>query len=187
MFKLIFGLIWTFFVTFIIIVCLVVPGEQGKAMDMSLPLFIYLTLFELIGLFMLSGGLKKIIKDKRTKTNGMHCYGIIRDIQVTGSYINNDPEYKAIIDFVNPETDKVENTEEIIGFKYNEYPINSYILCKYYQGDINLESTISESMVPEEIKKALAPAKKITDYSSIEFSSDGEYVTIDGVQYKKNQ
>ena len=39
----------------------------------------------------------------------MQCYGIVRDIQTTGVYVNDNPEYKAILDFVNPETYQVES------------------------------------------------------------------------------
>ena len=187
MFEFIFGLAWTAFVTPIFIMCLVVPGEQRGGADMNLFLFIFFVLFEFIGLYMLIRGLKKIIKDKKTKKHGIQCYGIISEIQETGSYVNNNPEYKAILHFLNPETNKVETIEEIIGFHYNKYPINSYVLCKYYQGDVNLENLIFEKEVPGDIKKYLFPLKQVSNYSNIEFSSDKEYVTIDGVQYKKIQ
>ena len=72
-----------------------------------------------------------------------------------------------------------------IGFNYNKYPINSYVLCKYYQGDINLENLVFENEIPGDIKKHLAPNQQMSNYSNLEFSVDKEYVTIDGVQYKK--
>jgi len=187
MFKFIFGLLWTAFVTPIFIMCLVIPGEQRGGVDMNPLLFIFFIIFEFIGLYMLISGLKKIINDKKTKKYGVKCYGIIREIQETGSYINNSPEYKAILDFLNPETTQIETIEEIIGFDYNKYPVNSYILCKYYKGDINLEKLISEYKVPGDIKKYLVPIQQVPNYSNLEFSSDGEYVIIDGVKYKKIQ
>ena len=187
MFKFIFGLVWTAFITPIFILCLVVPGEQRGGVDMNPFLFIFFILFELIGLYLLISGLIKIIKDKKTKKYGVQCYAVIDDIQETGSYVNNNPEYKAILNFVNPVTHQVETIEEIIGFDYNKYPINSYILCKYYQNDINLENLIYENEVPEDIKKQLVPKQQVPNYSNLEFSSDREYVTIDGIQYKKNQ
>lgn len=187
MFKFLFGLVWTAFVTPIFIMCLVVPGEQRGGVDMSPSLFIFFILFESIGFYMLISGLKKIVKDNKTKRYGMQCYGIISEIRETGSYVNNNPEYKATLYILNPETNQVETIEEIIGFDYNKYPINSYVLCKYYQGDINLENIISENEVPGGIKTYLVSAQKVLNYSSIEFSSDKEYVTIDGVQYKKIQ
>lgn len=187
MFNFIFGLVWTSIMTPIFIMCLVVPGEQRGGVDMDFFLFCILLLFELIGLFLLISGLKKIIKDKKTKKYGIQCYGIIREINETGSYINNNPEYKALLQFVNPETYQVENIEEIIGLDYYKYSVNSYILCKYYQGDINLEKQVSDNEIPGDIKKRLDSLQKKINSSDLEFSSDGEYVTIDGVQYKKNE
>ena len=187
MFKFLFGLAWTAFVTPIFIMCLVVPGEQRGGVDMNPFLFIFFILFEVIGLYLLISGLRKLIKDWKTKNQGIQCYGIVRDIQVTGSYVNDKPEYKAVLDFVNPETNQLETIEEIIGFNYNKYPINSYILCKYYQGDINLENLISENEISGDIKSCLVPNQQVPNYSNIEFSADKEYVTIDGVKYKRVQ
>ena len=65
MFNFIFGLIWTAFVTPIFIMCLVIPGEQRNGADMNLFLFTFFVVFELIGLYLLISGLKKIIKDKK--------------------------------------------------------------------------------------------------------------------------
>lgn len=155
MFNFLFGIMWTAFVTPIFIMCLVVPGEQRGGVDMDPLLFIFLVLFELIGLYMLISGLITIIKDKKTKKHGIECYGIIRDIQKTGGYVNNNPEYKAIVNFINPETHELEMLEEIIGFNFTKYHINSYVLCKYYHGDINIEELIYENNVPESIKKQL--------------------------------
>lgn len=187
MFKLIFGLVWTAFITPIFIMCLVIPGEQRGGVDMNLFLFIFFIVFEFIGLYMLISGLKQIIKDNKTKKHGIQCYGIISEIQETGSYVNGNPEYKAMLHFLNPETNQIETIEEIIGFDYNKYPINSYVLCKYYQGDINLESHVYENEVPEFIKNYLVPMQQVPDYFALEFSPDKEYVTIDGIQYKKMQ
>ena len=185
MFKFLFGLAWTAFITPMFILCLVVPGEQRGGADMDLFLFSFFILFEAIGLYMLISGLRKIIKDIKTKMHGIKCYGIVSDIQVTGSYVNGKPEYKVILDFVNPETNQLETIEEIIGFNYNKYPIDSYVQCKYYQGDINLEDRVSENEIPEEIKKYLVSGQQEPNDSNLEFSADREYVTIDGVQYKK--
>ena len=187
MFKLIFGLVWTAFITPIFIICLVIPGEVRDGVDMNPMLFIFMSIFEAIGLYLLITGLKKVIQDNKTKKYGIECYGIIRDIQETGSYVNNSPEYKATLDFMNPENYQVETIEEIIGFDYDKFSINSYVLCKYYQGDINIENSIFENEVPSGIKTYLVPVQQNSNYTGVEFSSDGEYVIINGVQYKKEQ
>ena len=154
--KLLFGIIWTAFMTPIYLMCLIVPGEERGGIDMNAPLFIFLTIFELIGIYMIFVGIKKLIKDKKTDLYGLECYGIIRNILPTGVIVNNKPEYKAIIEFVNPETYETEDTEEIIGFDYNKYTKDFYVLCKYYEGDINLGSIIYDNEeVPTEIKNKL--------------------------------
>lgn len=185
MFKFLFGLAWTAFVTPIFILCLVVPGKQRGGMDMNPFLFSFFLLFEAIGLYMLISGLKKIIKDRKTKKHGIQCYAIVRDIQKTGSYVNGKPEFKTILNFINPETNQLETIEEITGFDYNKYPIDSYVLCKFYQGDINLEGLVSENEIPVDVKNYLYPSQQLSNYFNLEFSDDREYVTIDGVQYKK--
>ena len=160
MFKFIFGIEWTAFITIIFVTCLVIPGEQRGGMNMNPLLFVFFMLFESIGLYMLITGLIKIIKDSKTEKYGMQCYGIIRDIKTTGASVNDKPEYKAILDFVNPETHQVETIEEIIGFDYNKYPINSYVSCKFYQGDINLEELIFNDEIPLDIKSGLIPVQE---------------------------
>ena len=183
MFSFVFGLVWTAIVTPIFVLSINITGGIGIPPS----LIVFFILFEGIGLFMIIKGLIKIIKDWKTKKHGIQCYGIVNDIQNTGSYINGRPEYMATLDFLNPETNRVETIEEIIGFDYNKYPLSSYVLCKYYEGDINLENPISENEIPENIKINLIPKNQPFNYSSIEFSEDREYVTIDGVQYKRIQ
>lgn len=187
MFQLIFGIIWTSFVTPIFIMCLVIPGEQRNGADMNLFLFIFFLVFEAIGIFLIAGGSKKIIKDRKTKKHGKPCYGMVIGILESGTYVNGSPEYKATLQFVNPENNQLETIEEIVGFDYNRYPIDSFVQCKYYEGDINLESLVPEDVIPEEIKNQLIMNRQEHNESNLEFSDDKEYVVIDGVQYKKNQ
>ena len=157
MFKLKFGLIWTVIITIISVIYITNSGEHIIVQNMDFSVLIFLILFELIGLYLIISGLIKIIKDTKTQKYGTQCYAIVANIQETGSYSNNKAEYKAILKFVNPLNLQVEIIEEIIGFNYNKYPIDSYILCKYYQGDINIENIISENEVPGDIKKQLNP------------------------------
>lgn len=188
MFKFIFGLIWTAFVTPVFIMCLLIPGEQRNGADMNIFLFLFFMVFETVGIYLIISGLKQIIKDKKTKKYGTQCFGIVRDIIHTGSYYNDKPEYKAVLDIVNPETNQIESLEEIIGFNDNKYPVNSYVQCKYFEGDINFDKAVSENEIPGGIKRLLVPIKQQhekPEYMDLEFSPDREYVTIDGVKYKK--
>lgn len=191
MFSLLFGLFWTAVVTPIFVMCLVIPAEQRHGAEMDPLLFIVFVIFELIGLYMIYYGLKRIIKDRKTKRHGVQCYGIIYDIQFTGTYYNDKPEYKAVVYFVNPETYQLENLEEIIGFDNTKYPIKSYVLCKYYQGDINIENIVSENEIPGDTKRKIDAilstinTNQGPNYSNLEFSEDREEVVIDGITYKR--
>ena len=78
-----------------------------------------------------------------------------------------------------------ETIEEIVGFSENKYPVNSYVLCKYYQGDINLEKVISKEEVPANVSYSLVEASQPIAATDISISDDREYVTIDGVKYKR--
>lgn len=185
MFNLKFGIVWTTFVSIIFIICLAVPGEQRGGDDFDLSMFIFFAIFEVIGISILVKGIKTVKKDKKTKKYGVNCYGIVRDIVETGSSSNGKSEYKALVEFLNPATSNVEKIEEIVGFDSNKYPVNSYVLCKYFEGDINIENLLSEIDVPEDVKKIIFPIQVHPVFSNFQFSSDKEYVTIDGVEYKK--
>ena len=163
MFELLFGLIWTSFVTPIFIMCLVIPGAERGGADMDLSLFMFFVIFEIAGLWMLFSGLKKIIRNKKTNKYGKKCYGIVVDIVESGTYVNDKPEYLAVIDLLNPETHQIEMIEEVIGFNDELYEINSYVLCKYYDGDINIVKSIPDNEVPIEITNYLTPTDSITN------------------------
>lgn len=154
MFEVLFGLVWITFITGAIVVSIF--GQSASSS--GIPIFVYpiFALFEFIGIFIFTRGLKKIIKDRKTQKYGTHCYGVISDIVQTGASVNGNPEYKAVIDFVNPNTQQLDTLEEIVGFNYNKYHINSYVLCKYYEGDVNIIDQISDAQVPEEYKNMLS-------------------------------
>ncbi len=152
---------------------------------MNTPLF-EVSIFVIAGLIFLIDGLRQVIRDYKTKKYGTKCYGIISEIQPTGSYENGKTEYKALVYFVNPETRSIEELEEIIGFDYNEFQLDSYVECQYYKGDINIIKHISGESVPEEIIEYLEPERSNSVFFNISFSDDREYVTIDGAVYKRD-
>lgn len=185
MFKFKFGLIWTLFTSAIFAVCVFIPAEQRNGAEMGLGLYIFFILFEAIGIFLLYSGIKTIIKDKKTKKYGRECFGIVNDIRSTGASVNGNSEYKAVINIVNPETNTTTEIEEIIGFDYYKYPINSYVLCKYFEGDINIERLAEATEIPENIKQNLAPLQNQINALNVEVSADKDYAIIDGEQYKR--
>ena len=196
--NIIFGIIWTAFTSvfaFVIFASSIstsnVNGDPtGASFNLEpgllIPLII-LTVFFIIGIVIIVSGVKKLIKDSKTKKFGIPCYGRIQNLQPTGTYVNEQPEYKAILDVINPNTNQVERIEEVVGFNYYKFPIGSFVMCKYYNGDINFENKIEPGEVPGNYKDKLKPIDYETDFGcpNFEFSEDREYVTIDGVKYKR--
>lgn len=151
MFNLIFGTIWTLFVTPIFIMCLVVPGEQRGGVDMSLGLFMFFILFEAIGLFLLISGIKKVKKDKKTNKLGEITYGQIISIYGTGSSVNGKEELQAEIQTYLPNENIIKKINEIIGFPPIYYNVGDFVQLKYYEGDINVVQVVSENAIPNTI------------------------------------
>ena len=199
--ELIFGIIWTLFSSFFFVIMLF-SSRNANIGEIIIPILI-VSVFIIIGIVLITKGAKKIIKDRKTSKYGIPCYCIVRNILNTGTYVNGHPEFKVIVDVVNPNTNQIEELEEIIGFNSNKYPINSYLACKYYEGDINIDRIASDNEVSDSYKRLLVQSQNTVNnsypqpgnmgygtgfnpgYTDISFSSDREYVTIDGVTYKK--
>lgn len=168
----------SFFILFFIMCFCFGENESENFVGLLVP-----GLFLFIGLRLLISGFLKMLKDWKTKKHGEQCYAIIKDIQATGVLNCDHPEYKAIMSFVNPITYQVETIEEIIDFDKTKYPSNSYVLCKYFKNDINIESAVSKNDVPGDIKKLLLTSKECV--SNLFMSIDGKFIIIDGYVYEK--
>ncbi len=178
--KLVTGILFGCFVTFF--------HHMFYEMTHSLMLmgpFNLIYVFDAIALYLIISGGKTVIQNIKTEKNGVQCYGVVREIKTTDFAVNDNPEYKATIQIVNPETNQLEDFEEVIGFNYKKYSVNSIVLCKYYQGDVNIIKKIDINEIPEETKKRLIIISNFSNSENVVFSPDGEYVTIDGVKYKK--
>ena len=160
MFKLKFGLLWTLFVTPIFIMCLVIPGEQRGGVDMSPGLFIFFSIFEAIGLFLLVSGIKQVIKDKKTNKFGDITYGQIISIYGTGSRSNDKEELQAeILTYVSNQN-TLKRFNEIIGFPPIIYNVGDFVQLKFYEDDINIIQTVSENMIPNTVLTLLKEETK---------------------------
>jgi len=202
MFYLIFGIIWTAFTSIFVVLMFGSMFTEGSTYgdptgmrfsfnpEMIIP-GILISVFLIIGIVLIVKGAKQVIKDIKTKKYGIPCYGIVQNLQLTGSYINEQPEYKAILDIINPNTNQLEKVEEIVGLNPNKYPIGSYVQCKYYEGDINFERIVNPNEVSSSFREILKPnnynngLNTGSGFTDLEFSEDREYVTIDGVKYKR--
>ena len=62
---------------------------------------------------------------------------------------------------------------------------NISVLCKYFEGDINIERLAEATEIPENIKQNLAPLQNQINALNVEVSADKDYAIIDGEQYKR--
>ena len=165
MFKLRFGIIWTFITTACFALVLFVPGEARGGDDMSVGMFLFFLLFEVIGIKMIRSGAKIVIADKNTEKYGNIVFGRILDISETGSYSNEKAELKATILAYIPEEGGTRTFSEMIGYSTNGYHQGSFLLLKHFEDDVNIIQELQESSVPA---NALEKLKEQTNY----FDSD---------------
>lgn len=176
MFELYFGIFWTGFIAFF---TLIILFSEGFSLLM-LPLLLFLLPFWIIGIVLLKKGITTIRINRETDTFGENCYGIITNIYENGKYTNDIPELSANVVVFIPSLYQVKEITEVLGManKVRDYDIGSYVMLKYYNGDINFEISIDESYVPQDIKKELDSSANI---------NRNDTIIIDGIEYvRKN-
>lgn len=192
MFEIIFGSIWTLMVAIMTFLFYFAPeaairvnGEEVSQEVFSAMLGpkILFAIFWAIGLFMLFSGLKKVIKNAFTNTNGEPCFGRICDIYKSGAYVNGIPELKADILVYIPSINETQVISEIIGFDSFKYPKGSYVQLKYYNGDINFIGYANQETIPLLIQDELAKLPTI-DTTPDEIPNDS---IVDGVEYVRKE
>lgn len=185
MFEFIFGLVWILFclpfIFFLFTDILSVGFSSGVIL-----FCIFTGLFVSIGLFMMFIGLKKISINKKTDKNGFITYAIVTDTYESGSYVNDNPEWKSNFKVVDRNSLLVD-CSEIVGFDRNKYPIGSYVRVKYYNGDINILEAVPELQIGN---MALLDYKKIVDANIINKQNETincapEIVIINNIKYKR--
>lgn len=156
MHMLIFGLVWTAFISFFVYMMFFVGGgpievngvlmSQEEAAKQPV-LIIFFGVFFAVGIFMIIKGAKSIIKNKITNSKGTETYGIILDIHGTGTKINGRPELAAdILTVINGSQTEV--FTEVIGLKSYKYRIGDYLKLKHYDNDVNIVAKIQETEIP---------------------------------------
>ena len=171
--NLIFGLIWTA-ITFICTLPVLFEGEIG--------VMLFLSIFWIIGIYLIKSGLKEIRTNKATDDFGEECFGIITDIYETGTYVNSVPELKAELKAYIPSLGRTISAAEKIGLadKVTEYDIGTYVLLKYYNGDVNIVYSVDEMILPADAKLELSQAAP--QQTSIQ-----DTIIIDGVEYVRKK
>ena len=186
MFELFFGIIWNALMVFFTwgfyhsnMGTITVNGEivsQEEFSGMLMPK-LFIGLFWAIGLFIMFRGIKKIIRDSSTSIKGEICFGRICDIYNSGATVNGRPELKADVIVYVPSAQKTRMISEIIGFDRNKYRYGDYVQLKYYNGDINFEGNIEESILPFYIQEELSKSLPESNFNS------KDTIKIDGVEY----
>ena len=191
MFELIFGIFWTIITAFVTFVFYGTGSEvtvngvlvsHEEFVTMLWPK-LFLLLFWVVGLFILAVGLKKIIRNTATHINGEECFGKICNIYNSGTYVNGNPELKADILVYIPSTQETKIISEVVGFNREQYMIGSYVLLKYYNGDINVIGNADELIIPSDSKCELEKAQPLAMNKRDTIIVNGvEYVRKDSIQ-----
>lgn len=159
MHMLIFGLVWTAFISFFVYAMFFLgkgPIEvngvlmsQEEAAKQPV-LIIFFGIFFAVGIFLIIKGAKSIIRNKITDSKGTETYGLILDIHGTGTRINNRPELAAdILTVINDSQTEV--FTEVIGLKSYKYRIGDYLKLKHYDNDVNIVAKIQGTEIPVHI------------------------------------
>lgn len=191
MFYLIFGILWTVIISVVSFGfygntggTITVNGEivsQSEFNGMIGPKLFFGAFFA-VGIFFIIKGIRKILEDGRTEAYGEETFAQLIDLFPTGFFINGIPEIKGVFCVYMP----LENTTEIINevVRFDNaliYPIGSFFIVKYFNGDINIQKKISVGEIPNEIKEKLD-----NDILSKEYlEKNSGVIMIDGVKYKK--
>ena len=188
MFKLVFGAIWLSFISVFTRVMysdtgtVTVNGEIVSHEEFHAMLWpkLFIGIFWLVGIVFFVSGLLEILKNYKTDKYGEPCYGRILNITNTGCYSNGVPELKATICVYVESTGTLEYADEILGMATKvQYSKGDYVEGKYYNGDINIISEISENLVPSHIVSELSGLLK-DDLLE-------DTIIIDGVEYVKKK
>ena len=150
----------------------------------SISMIVGSSIFVLIGALLIYAGIVEEIIKKKINEHGIKCYGIVKRVLPTGEYSGDKEGGREIVQIVNPNTNLIEDIRNIIDYGRQKSPTNTYVLCKYYEKKIIILENLAAIEVPEKIKNLLIPAPK-RKFESLEFSPDGNTVTIDGVEYEK--
>lgn len=127
-----------------------VPTSRGEFNEMLGPK-IFLGGFIFIGLIFMFRGLKKVIINKATASQGMIRYGYIVETYFNGASENGRQRHNARIwVLVNG---VVETFEEDIGFDYFEFFPGAYVKVKHHLNDVNLLEVVPDHEAPFQLKE----------------------------------
>lgn len=146
---LLFGIIWTF-ISLSILFILIYLGIK------ELIVYIFISIFVIVGIIMLVVEIKKLIKDRNTDKYGEIVYGIVNKVYESGTYINGEAEQKADILVYIESENRFETISEIDGLGVPIYEEDACVKLKYYKGDINfIEEIYDRSLIPLNVQNSI--------------------------------
>ena len=119
-----------------------------------------LTAVEAVAIYALILGVKKYFINKNIEKKGLDCYGIVRNVNPDYDYIGEFHDRKLDVEIVNPNTLQLEHIIEEVETVEDEFPVNSYVKCKYNNGYINIIEIVDPKDIPGDAKKLLVSDNK---------------------------
>ena len=141
-------------------------------------------IFSFLGILLIVAGIAEIITRKNINEHGFKCYGIVKRLMQNGEYSSDKEGGNIIVQIVNPNTNQIEDIKYYFDYNSQKTPTNTYVLCKCYKEHIIIQENLAPIEVPENIRALLIPAPK-RKFENLEFSQEGNTVTIDGIEYEK--
>ena len=122
--------------------------------DFVLVQLILLSMLDIVGIILFCTGMKKIIKDSKTKKNGVETYAQLMNVKRIGENEDGSPKLKGEFKVFNPNTLQTEDVTEMLkGTKISYVHIGKIVKVKYYEGDINIDKIVDISEVPGDASK----------------------------------
>ena len=115
---------------------------------------------EALAIYALILGVKKYFINKNIEKKGLDCYGIVRNVDPDYDTVFNVHERKVDVEIVNPNTFQLEHIIEVVETVEDEFPVNSYVKCKYNEGNINIIEIVDPKDIPGDAKKLLVSDNK---------------------------
>jgi hypothetical protein len=174
MIGIIIGSFWVFLITLIIVMGIV--NEM-----MTLYVFIFLLVIDIIGLAMIIFNVGLIIKKNKINKYGKICFGAVNGIKPLSE--KYDDIYKIVFKIFNSEKNIYEDIEKVSDKE--KYPINSFVIGKCYNNKVYIQKIVPSSEIPEDIRICLLPTQEQIYNMKIEMSLDKEYIFIGKTKYKR--
>lgn len=145
----------------------------GAEADMLSVIYVFTSIFFVVGCTFLRIGLTEVITNRRTSKKGVPGYGRVMDVEFTGMSTNDKQISEADVKVYVPSLNIVTTVVEKMGIDKNEFfPMGETLTLMYYEGDISDMAPIDMADMPEKAQEAL--------FGKVMISSEkGDRVNVD--------